>query len=117
MKTQHVHYAQSIFRIAVIHLISDLHLNPDQPALLEHFDQYSNTLDPGDDLYILGDLFEYWLGDDAADFLDHFPDEAYRSSFFQETVTSSSARNLRTGAVCESSLTNTSSNLAPSECF
>ena len=65
MKTQHVHYAQSIFRIAVIHLISDLHLNPDQPALLEHFDQYSNTLDPGDDLYILGDLFEYWLGDDA----------------------------------------------------
>lgn len=75
MKTQHVHYAQSIFRIAVIHLISDLHLNPDQPALLEHFDQYSNTLDPGDDLYILGDLFEYWLGDDAADFLGHTPVE------------------------------------------
>ena len=70
----------------MIHLISDLHLNPDQPALLEHFDQYSNTLAPGDDLYILGDLFEYWLGDDAADFLGHTAVARVLSSLSQRGV-------------------------------
>jgi len=47
--------------------ISDLHLCAERPAmtallraLLQH------RLQPGDMLYILGDLFESWLGDDAA---------------------------------------------------
>ena len=70
----------------MIHLISDLHLTPDQPALREHFDQYLNTLGAGDDLYILGDLFEYWLGDDAADFLGHTGVERVLSSLSQRGV-------------------------------
>ena len=70
----------------MIHLISDLHLTPDQPALLDHFDQYSTTLTPGDDLYILGDLFEYWLGDDAADFLGHAAVERILSSLSRRGV-------------------------------
>jgi len=70
----------------VIHIISDLHLSPDRPALLEHFGQYSSTLDAGDDLYILGDLFEYWLGDDAADFLSHTPVEHLLASLSQRRV-------------------------------
>ncbi|MBK8162633.1 MAG: UDP-2,3-diacylglucosamine diphosphatase [Gammaproteobacteria bacterium] len=46
--------------------ISDLHLCADRPAmtaLLRAFLQC--RLNPGDTLYILGDLFEAWLGDDA----------------------------------------------------
>lgn len=70
----------------MIHLISDLHLTPDQPALLDHFDQYSSTLTPGDDLYILGDLFEYWLGDDAAEFLGHTAVERVLSSLSRRGV-------------------------------
>jgi len=55
----------------LIHLISDLHLSPDRPELLSQFDAFAGTLSIGDDLYILGDLFEYWLGDDAVEFLGH----------------------------------------------
>jgi UDP-2,3-diacylglucosamine hydrolase len=55
----------------LIHLISDLHLSPDRPELLSQFDAFADTLAAGDDLYILGDLFEYWLGDDAVEFLGH----------------------------------------------
>ncbi|MGE0371585.1 MAG: UDP-2,3-diacylglucosamine diphosphatase, partial [Gammaproteobacteria bacterium] len=46
--------------------ISDLHLCAERPAmtaLLRAFLQ--RRLNPGDTLYILGDLFEAWLGDDA----------------------------------------------------
>lgn len=55
----------------MIHLISDLHLSPDHPEILSQFKTYIAGLNTGDDLYILGDLFEYWLGDDAVDFLGH----------------------------------------------
>jgi len=48
-----------------IHLISDLHLSEESPELNQLF---SATLDAWrgklDALYILGDLFEYWVGDD-----------------------------------------------------
>lgn len=60
----------------MIHLISDLHLSADDPALLTRFKRFSARLSPGDSLYILGDLFEYWLGDDAVDFLGHRPVQA-----------------------------------------
>ncbi|MCC6206631.1 MAG: UDP-2,3-diacylglucosamine diphosphatase [Gammaproteobacteria bacterium] len=46
--------------------ISDLHLCAERPAmtgLLRAF--LRHRLRPGDTLYILGDLFEAWLGDDA----------------------------------------------------
>ena len=55
----------------MIHLISDLHLSPEHPEVFNQFDEYLADLNAGEDLYILGDLFEYWLGDDAVDFLGH----------------------------------------------
>ena len=55
----------------MIHLISDLHLSPEHPEVFNQFDEYLTHLNAGEDLYILGDLFEYWLGDDAVDFLGH----------------------------------------------
>jgi UDP-2,3-diacylglucosamine hydrolase len=50
-----------------VSFISDLHLCAERPgmtALLRAFLQH--RLNSGDTLYILGDLFEAWLGDDAA---------------------------------------------------
>ena len=48
-----------------IHLISDLHLSEDTPNLNFLFaatlDEWIGQIDA---LYILGDLFEYWVGDD-----------------------------------------------------
>lgn len=35
------------------------------------FANFCSRMSDGDSLYILGDLFEYWLGDDAIEFLDH----------------------------------------------
>ena len=55
----------------MIHLISDLHLSPEHPEVFHQFDSYLWGLNAGEDLYILGDLFEYWLGDDAVVFLGH----------------------------------------------
>lgn len=47
--------------------ISDLHLAQDRPRTLERFLQLIETLGGRDrQLVILGDLFEYWLGDDEA---------------------------------------------------
>ncbi len=53
----------------MIHIISDLHLTPADDALLVRFRAYLKQLNPGDSLFILGDLFEYWLGDDACEYL------------------------------------------------
>jgi UDP-2,3-diacylglucosamine hydrolase len=45
--------------------ISDLHLDRDRPRTLEQFARFLDERVPGSDaLYILGDLFEYWIGDD-----------------------------------------------------
>ncbi len=45
--------------------ISDLHLSTDRPEKLELFRQFiSGPAKDADKLYILGDLFEYWVGDD-----------------------------------------------------
>lgn len=46
--------------------ISDLHLTDRMPQTLAHFEQFCATIAPQyDTLIILGDLFEYWLGDDT----------------------------------------------------
>ena len=46
--------------------ISDLHLTPECPAVVRAFCHYlSNRATEADALYILGDFFEYWVGDDA----------------------------------------------------
>ena len=60
---------------APVILISDLHLTPEAPETFVHFRRFLDSLQNIDSLYILGDLFEYWLGDDAADTLGHSPVE------------------------------------------
>ena len=48
--------------------ISDLHLSENLPKTLDQFEEFcTNTAPQYDALFILGDLFEYWVGDDAAD--------------------------------------------------
>jgi UDP-2,3-diacylglucosamine hydrolase len=48
--------------------ISDLHLSPADPATVAAFrDFLAGTARTAQALYILGDLFEYWLGDDQLD--------------------------------------------------
>lgn len=48
-----------------IHFISDLHLSAEKPALTQLFIQYlQNQTTDAESLFILGDLFEVWLGDD-----------------------------------------------------
>ena len=46
-------------------LISDLHLSPERPAVTQAFlDFLKNQATKANALYILGDLFEVWVGDD-----------------------------------------------------
>jgi UDP-2,3-diacylglucosamine hydrolase len=48
--------------------ISDLHIDAGHPAITEQFLRFLATeARHADALYILGDLFESWVGDDAAD--------------------------------------------------
>lgn len=48
-----------------IHFISDLHLTQDRPENTQRFLAYLESLDlTVSDLYILGDLFDVWVGDD-----------------------------------------------------
>ncbi|MCM2327533.1 MAG: UDP-2,3-diacylglucosamine diphosphatase [Lysobacter sp.] len=54
--------------------VSDLHLAEDRPATTARFARFLEDVVPGADaLYVLGDLFEYWAGDDglALDFPAH----------------------------------------------
>jgi UDP-2,3-diacylglucosamine hydrolase len=48
--------------------ISDLHIDSDSPQITQQFsDLLSGEARTAEALYILGDLFESWVGDDAAD--------------------------------------------------
>lgn len=54
--------------------ISDLHLSPRRPHIAEaFFALLRSEARQADALYILGDLFEYWIGDDAAQRLGYAP--------------------------------------------
>lgn len=49
------------------HFIADLHLQAARPGLADIFHRYlAGPARSAQALYILGDLFEYWLGDDAS---------------------------------------------------
>lgn len=48
-----------------VDLISDLHLQASEPDTFKAWQQYLNNTD-ADALFILGDLFEVWVGDDVA---------------------------------------------------
>jgi UDP-2,3-diacylglucosamine hydrolase len=54
--------------------ISDLHLHPGHPKGIQLFEDFIDEhARSADRLFILGDLFEYWLGDDAVDFSGYGP--------------------------------------------
>ena len=48
--------------------VGDLHLSADRPDITQAFLKFLETqLHDTDALYILGDLFEVWVGDDIAE--------------------------------------------------
>ncbi|MCL4115174.1 UNVERIFIED_CONTAM: hypothetical protein GTU68_035904 [Idotea baltica] len=50
------------------YFISDLHLDSSRPHLFKLFHQFIEKIRPdAEALYILGDLFEFWIGDDIID--------------------------------------------------
>jgi UDP-2,3-diacylglucosamine hydrolase len=60
--------------------ISDLHIDAQRPEITRQFVDFLRNQAPGADaLYILGDLFESWVGDDAPDLDQQQAIEAIRS--------------------------------------
>lgn len=56
------------------YLISDLHLTPERPQITKaFFDFLSKNAPSAERLFILGDLFEFWIGDDAGSLLGADP--------------------------------------------
>ncbi|GAA6138426.1 UDP-2,3-diacylglucosamine diphosphatase [Arenicella sp. 4NH20-0111] len=56
------------------YFISDLHLTPEQPHVITAFTKFMSESAPSADrIYILGDLFEFWIGDDASSLLGAQP--------------------------------------------
>lgn len=54
--------------MSVIHFVSDLHLSPSEPGTVQLFlDYLRKPARAAEQLYILGDLFEAWSGDDCID--------------------------------------------------
>jgi len=50
------------------YFISDLHLDPSRPHLFKLFYEFTEKIrSDAEALYILGDLFEFWIGDDIID--------------------------------------------------
>ena len=50
------------------YFISDLHLDPSRPHLYKLFNEFIEKIrNEAEALYILGDLFEFWVGDDIID--------------------------------------------------
>ncbi len=57
--------------------VSDIHLTPDTPEILDRFEEFAAHIPSRvQQLYILGDLFEFWIGDDGTDMLGHARAEA-----------------------------------------
>lgn len=53
--------------MAPVLLASDLHLAPERPAMVARFRRFlADEARAAAALYLLGDLFEYWIGDDDA---------------------------------------------------
>lgn len=48
-----------------VDFISDLHLHPNEPQTFEAWEQFLHHT-PADAVFLLGDIFEVWVGDDAA---------------------------------------------------
>lgn len=57
--------------------VSDIHLTPDTPEILDRFREFADRIPSrARQLYILGDLFEFWIGDDGTELLGHSEAEA-----------------------------------------
>ena len=55
-----------------VYFLSDTHLSPEFPDIYDKFVRYLKFIQASaDELYILGDLFDYWIGDDGIDLLGH----------------------------------------------
>ena len=55
-------------QVSCILFISDLHLAPERPRIVEAFIRFLETAcRSAESLYILGDLFDYWAGDDESE--------------------------------------------------
>lgn len=66
---------ENIQNLQKIHFLADLHLSEQTPNLTELFKNYLHSLDSNvKNIYILGDLFDVWIGDD---FLDYQNDQNY----------------------------------------
>lgn len=62
------HSPSSLPKMSHSLFISDLHLSADRPEAFSTFTEFlATTAGQADALYILGDLFEYWAGDDDLD--------------------------------------------------
>lgn len=56
------------------YFLSDLHLTPERPAIAQEFCRFLTEDAPtAERVYLLGDLFEFWIGDDAASLLGAEP--------------------------------------------
>lgn len=56
------------------YFLSDLHLTPERPELIAAYLHFLAKLAPSAErVYVLGDLFEFWIGDDAASMLGADP--------------------------------------------
>ena len=54
------------------YFISDLHLDPARAETYDKFARYLRSIkSDAQQLYILGDLFDYWIGDDGLDLIGH----------------------------------------------
>jgi len=59
--------------------ISDLHLSPDLPRVTAGFLRYLEQARGTEALYVLGDLFEAWVGDDHRDDYNNAAINAFRT--------------------------------------
>ena len=72
--------------------ISDLHLTGERPAINERFFAFlEEQASRAARLYVLGDLFEYWIGDEELDAADGAPlgrevAAAYRGATGRDTT-------------------------------
>ncbi len=52
--------------------ISDLHLSQEYPDSLSRFENFSSALpEEVGQIFLLGDIFDFWIGDDGAEILGH----------------------------------------------
>lgn len=59
------HYPSPITPMTHSLFVADLHLSPERPQTTRAFEEFARrTASKAEALYILGDLFEYWPGDD-----------------------------------------------------